>query len=127
MSHQICCICDSPIHFTSIGAGDGSGNKFAHPECYWKARANNLELSLREAKNDVSSLRSQLQVVTVELLRTRETLLDEFASSALSALLPMYKRGRLADSNIESLAFDAYSVAYRMLERRKSYLKNPAP
>jgi hypothetical protein len=34
-----CVICDYPLVGTRMGAGDGSGQKFAHPSCYWQREA----------------------------------------------------------------------------------------
>jgi len=38
-----CCLCNIRIYGTMIGAGDGTGQKFAHPECYYRMRVVELE------------------------------------------------------------------------------------
>lgn len=37
-----CVHCEQPIKGTMIGAGDGSGSKFAHTECYYRKEADRL-------------------------------------------------------------------------------------
>lgn len=44
-----CSVCGVPIFGSFIGTGDGSmrdGGSFAHPECYWRKRASELEKEL---------------------------------------------------------------------------------
>jgi hypothetical protein len=42
-----CAVCTTRIYGTMIGAGDGAGQKFAHPECYYRTR-----LDVAEAERD---------------------------------------------------------------------------
>jgi hypothetical protein len=42
-----CAVCTTRIYGTMIGAGDGAGQKFAHPECYYRTR-----LDVAESERD---------------------------------------------------------------------------
>lgn len=49
-SSKITCVhCRLPIYGKMIGAGDGTGQKFACPECYWRERARRLREALESA------------------------------------------------------------------------------
>lgn len=50
MEH-ICIFCELPIEGSMIGAGDGTGQKFAHPDCFWRDKAENLETTLQRIKD----------------------------------------------------------------------------
>jgi hypothetical protein len=43
---ETCDICGFPLSGTMIGHGDGTGNRFAHPACYWQERAEKAEDAL---------------------------------------------------------------------------------
>lgn len=45
-----CVICTLPLAGERIGAGDGTGQKFAHPSCYWRREAGQLRKALSEAE-----------------------------------------------------------------------------
>jgi len=45
MANEPCCICKLPLQGTVMGAGDG----YAHPECYWRRRAERAEAAPFEA------------------------------------------------------------------------------
>lgn len=123
MSHEICCICDLPLHFTKIGAGDGSGNKFAHPECYWKSRANILELKVEDLRREIVSLRCELSKAGAECVKNRETLLDKFAGDALPALVAVHYGPGEGLASLGELADLAYTIARTLLARRSCYLE----
>lgn len=42
-THSDCVFCATRIYGKMIGAGDGTGQKFAHPECYYLTRLNVAE------------------------------------------------------------------------------------
>ena len=51
-----CVICTTRIYGKMIGAGDGTGQNFAHPECYYRTRVEKAEAerdALRSALRDV--------------------------------------------------------------------------
>lgn len=50
MEDTICDICDLTLTGTRIGHGDGTGNRFAHPDCYWRERSEKAESLLNQAK-----------------------------------------------------------------------------
>ncbi len=48
-----CSVCNFPIFGSHIGTGDGSmknGGSFAHPECYWRRRAQLAEAELHRLR-----------------------------------------------------------------------------
>ena len=48
-----CSVCNFPIFGSTIGTGDGTmkdGGSFAHPECYWRDRAEKLEAECRRLR-----------------------------------------------------------------------------
>jgi hypothetical protein len=56
VSADLCDICRLPLEGTRIGNGDGTGQRFAHPECFYRARAEAAEAreaALREALEEL--------------------------------------------------------------------------
>lgn len=48
----VCVICGTPIGGTMIGAGDGAGSKFAHPECWYRQRAEAAEQTIADLRRE---------------------------------------------------------------------------
>jgi hypothetical protein len=109
---DICVICNFPLVGTRIGAGDGSGQKFAHPSCYWQREAKRLEERCAVLADKFD--RAEYLCATLHRNTDRATLRDTFAAAALTGLLT--GKGPL-------LAYDqivraAYVLADAMLARR---------
>jgi len=47
---MLCIICGIQIMGESIGAGDGTGQKFAHPACYYKREYERVKAELATLK-----------------------------------------------------------------------------
>jgi hypothetical protein len=46
----LCDICGLPVEGSMIGHGDGTGQEFAHPGCYYRERADKLERENKELR-----------------------------------------------------------------------------
>lgn len=88
-----CNICTLPLAGVMIGDGDGTGQKFAHPDCYYKKRMEeshrriaDLERQLKEAvdaKHDVAEYwQSKYHNLEQQVLDFKEN--NEFLSKELS-------------------------------------------
>ena len=48
---DLCSRCGLPLECVRIGDGDGTGQRFAHPECYYRAEAERLLKELKELRS----------------------------------------------------------------------------
>lgn len=69
-----CVHCKLDIDGDSMGAGDGTGQMFAHPECWYRNRCNELEMECADLKR---SARSPSITITGATMRALEDLLGE--------------------------------------------------
>lgn len=51
-----CDICALPLGDAMIGNGNGSGQRFAHPECYYRARYHESKETIRTLEERVKEL-----------------------------------------------------------------------
>jgi len=55
-----CVHCTLPIEGAHRGAGVGTGQRFAHEDCYWRNEATQLATSLVKAKQLLNIVKSKL-------------------------------------------------------------------
>lgn len=61
-----CIICGGSIGTVMIGAGDGRGQKFAHPECYYRRLAARRELKIAHIVEHITYLETN-KLITKEV------------------------------------------------------------
>lgn len=62
-----CDICALPLEGTMIGNGDGSGQRFAHPECYYRQRCVEIEKRNSEMTERVKELEIEREAARNEI------------------------------------------------------------
>lgn len=64
---HVCVMCQLPIFGTLIGAGDGTGQQFAHPDCYYRHQLRLVEQEKSDAEARVTALEDELRRIIVLL------------------------------------------------------------
>jgi hypothetical protein len=57
----ICNICGFPINGTMIGNGNGWGQDFAHPDCYWKEQCQIKDKKIETLERKINTLEDTIE------------------------------------------------------------------